>query len=595
MRIIMTRYPKDDLAALMKAVLAFGRRLRSERTSTRVTSSAASMLNTLYMRGPMPARHLAIEERLQPQSLTRIVKRLEEDGLILRTRSEKDQRELIIALTRAGTSELDADLVERRQWLEQVVSEVLSDGDRALLADVARILLQLAFHETVTTTGGTDMPNWVQYAIFWHIYPLGFVGAPATSNESDVVHHRLDHIIDWLDYAVELGVSALLLGPIFASSSHGYDTIDHFRIDPRLGDEADFDRLVAAANQRGLRIILDGVFNHVGRRFPRFIEAEQKGRGSEAARWFRPIEKGGSAYSTTWDTFEGHHGLITLNHDNPEVCDYVIDVMTHWMERGVSGWRLDAAYATPTSFWEQVLPPVRHSFPEAYIFGEVIHGDYAGFVKETGIDAVTQYELWKAIWSTLNDNNFFELAWALDRHNRLLEQFVPLTFIGNHDVTRIASQLDDLRHLPHALVLLLLMGGTPCIYYGDEQAFRGIKEEREGGDDAIRPAFPERSSSLLADGWPVYRLHQDLIGLRRRNPWLVRARSETLHLENRQTVIKLSADGNRLIIALNVADDDVQLPAGDACSLVLGKGILVKNGDRATVSLNSHGWCVLSS
>ncbi|WP_172891468.1 alpha-amylase family glycosyl hydrolase [Cohaesibacter sp. ES.047] len=591
----MTGYARDDVAALLKAVLAFGRRLRSERTSTRVTSSAASMLNTLSVRGPMPTRQLAIEERLQPQSLTRIVKRLEEDGLIRRDRGKEDQRELIIALTKAGTRELDADLLERQRWLEQVVADTLSEGDRALLGDVARLLLKLAFHDTEAKAQETDMPSWVQHAIFWHIYPLGFVGAPKGIDMINDIDHHLDHIIDWLDYAVELGVSALLLGPIFASSTHGYDTIDHYRIDPRLGDEADLDRLVAAANQRGLKIVLDGVFNHVGRGFPKFIEAEDKGPESEAARWFLPIDGDGPNGTAAWKTFEGHEGLIALNHENADVADYVLDVMTHWLDRGVSGWRLDAAYATPTSFWQKILPAVRQSHPEAYVFGEVIHGDYVEFVQETGVDAVTQYELWKAIWSALNENNFFELAWALDRNNRFLEHFAPFTFVGNHDVTRIASQLEDARHLPHALALLLLTGGTPCIYSGDEQGFKGIKEEREGGDDAVRPAFPDNPDGLLDDGLPLYRLHQDLIGLRRRNPWLVRARSEALHLENQQMVLKISAKGNRLILAFNLGDDDADLPAGDASSLLLGDGTLNKDSKQSTVHLKAHGWCVLSS
>nr|WP_321442984.1 alpha-amylase family glycosyl hydrolase [uncultured Cohaesibacter sp.] len=591
----MIKYARHDGAALLKAVLAFGRRLRSVRTSTRVTSSAASMLNTLYMQGPMSARQLAIEERLQPQSLTRILKRLEEDGLIRRDRSAADQRELIIALTKTGTRERDADLLERQRWLEQVVADALSEGDRALLGDVSRLLLKLAFHDTEAKIQETDMPSWVHYAIFWHIYPLGFVGAPKKGDVAEGCDHRLDHIVDWLDYAVELGVSALMLGPIFASSTHGYDTIDYFRIDPRLGDEADFDRLVAAANQRGLRIILDGVFNHVGRSFPKFIEAKAQGAGSEAAQWFLPLKDHGAPDEMEWETFEGHQSLIKLNHGNPDVVDHVRDVMTHWMNRGVSGWRLDAAYATPTSFWQQVLPAVRQSHPEAYIFGEVIHGDYIAFVQESGVDSVTQYELWKAVWSALNDSNFFELAWALDRHNRFLEHFVPLTFVGNHDVTRIASQLHDTRHLPHALVLLLLTGGTPSLYYGDEQGYLGIKEEREGGDDAVRPAFPDHPEALLGDGWPIYRLHQDLIGLRRRNPWLVKARSEALHLENQQMVLKMSAEGNRLLLAFNLGDNDADLPAGDASSLLMGDGQLSKNGDQSTVCVKAHSWCVLSS
>ena len=148
MRINMIHDAKRDVAALMKAVLAFGRRLRAERPQNAVTSAAASILGSLHRGGPMPASQLANEERLQPQSLTRIVKRLEQDGLIERQRSELDQRELIIALTDRGAKALDRELLARQQWLEKLVGDALSEEDQAALGDVAEILLKLAFHET---------------------------------------------------------------------------------------------------------------------------------------------------------------------------------------------------------------------------------------------------------------------------------------------------------------------------------------------------------------------------------------------------------------------------------------------------------------
>ena len=186
-------------------------------------------------------------------------------------------------------------------------------------------------------------------------------------------------------------------------------------------------------------------------------------------------------------------------------------------------------------------PQVRARHPRAYLVGEVIHGDYPEFVAESGLDSVTQYELWKAIWSALNDHNLFELGHALGRHNEFLKTFAPLTFVGNHDVTRLASRLDDDRHLAHALAVLLTVGGTPAIYYGDEQAFRGIKEERPGGDDEIRPAFPGAPDGLAPAGWPVYRLHQDLIGLRRRHPWLHRAQTTMLDLASERMIYRVTA------------------------------------------------------
>jgi cyclomaltodextrinase len=436
--------------------------------------------------------------------------------------------------------------------------------------------------------------NWIDHALFWHIYPLGFVGAERAAIPGDEVH-RLDHMVDWLDYAVRLGASGLLLGPVCASSTHGYDTIDHFRIDPRLGDEADFHRLIAEARRRGLHVVLDGVFNHVGRDFPAFRTALAKGVNSPEAAWFCPLRERDISGEPAFATFEGHPGLITLNHDNPEVSDYVIQVMNHWLDRGISGWRLDAAYAVPCRFWAGVLAKVKNRHPRAYVFGEVIHGDYAAFVRDSGVHAVTQYELWKAIWSALNDRNLFELAWALDRHNRYLETFTPLTFVGNHDVTRLASKLNDERHIPHALAILLTVGGTPCIYAGDEQAFRGIKEQRAGGDDAVRPAFPASAEQLPSDGWSIYRLHQYLIGLRRRHSWLARARSRVIHLENRHMVMSMEADGNALLVALNLEDRDAVLQAPHARRLLAGTASISDAGTSfAHAKVPAHNWCVLS-
>src|SRR5882672_4669901 len=444
---------------------------------------------------------------------------------------------------------------------------------------------------------GKQVPGWVEQAVFWQIYPLGFTGAEAEASDQVGVVHRLGHIKSWLDYAVELGASGLLLGPIFASSTHGYDTIDYFQIDPRLGDDADFAALIEAAHGRGLRVVLDGVFNHVGREFPLFRRAVAAGPDAPDPAWFRlswPADHA-PGQEPEYETFEGHHQLVALNHDEPAVAQYVARVMNHWLERGADGWRLDAAYAVPRRFWAQVLPQVRTDHPDAYVFGEVIHGDYAGFVRETGVDAVTQYELWKAIWSALNDRNFFELAWALERHNSLLDTFVPLTFIGNHDVTRIASQLVDERYLPHALVILLSCGGTPSIYSGDEQAFRGIKEHRAGGDDAIRPAFPASPADLAPFGLPIYRLHQELIGLRRRHPWLHRARSRVIELRNTDLTLELSHEENRLWVALNLADAPVTRVIPAAVAKLAGDLAVRRNGATTEITLPPYGWGVFAS
>ena len=224
------------------------------------------------------------------------------------------------------------------------------------------------------------------------------------------------------------------------------------------------------------------------------------------------------------------------------MLSYVIEVMTHWLGRGAGGWRLDAAYAVPPSFWAKAVPAVREAFPDAWFLGEMIHGDYAAYAAEAGLDSITQYEVWKAIWSSLNDRNFFELDHALGRHNAFLDGELAQTFVGNHDVTRLATILNDDRHFSHALAVLFCVGGVPSVYYGDEQGFRGLKEDREGGDDAIRPAFPAAPAGLLPDGWRYYRLHQRLIGFRRRHPWLVRARTAAEHLEPSAMALRLRGE-----------------------------------------------------
>jgi len=383
--------------------------------------------------------------------------------------------------------------------------------------------------------------SWVEHAIWWHIYPLGLCGAPIREPDT-APGPRLRRLLGWLDYAVELGCSGLLLGPIFASQSHGYDSLDLFRIDPRLGDEADFAELVSQCRERGLRILLDGVFSHVGSEHPDVRHALTQGPGSPAGKlfdidWQHP---GGPRPQV----FEGHSSLVRLNHSSQGAGDLVARVMAHWLDRGIDGWRLDAAYSVPPGFWSRVVERVRPRHPDAWLLGEVLHGDYCAFVAESGIDSVTQYELWKAIWSSINDRNLFELDHALGRHNQFLGSFIPNTFVGNHDVTRIASRV-GLDGTVTALAVLMTVAGIPSIYYGDEQAFVGVKEERLGGDDEIRPALPESPAALAPWGRPVLRAHQELIGLRRRHPWLVKASTETLHLENQRIVYRSSAaDGS---------------------------------------------------
>lgn len=361
----------------------------------------------------------------------------------------------------------------------------------------------MGFHQRLAILTRLEAMSFAEHAIIWQVYPLGAVDAPIRPTEAEDLVHRLPTLEKWLDYVLELGCNAILLGPVFASETHGYDTLDFFRVDPRLGDEADLEALINGARERGIGVLFDGVFNHVS---------------------------GNSPYVslTTGESFEGHGALAELDHSRDEVVDLVVAVMNHWLDRGIAGWRLDAVYAMDADFWQQVLPRVRDYHPDAWILGEMIHGDYPTYVEESGIDSVTQYELWKATWSSLKEGNFFELEWNLGRHNNFLEHFVPQTFVGNHDVTRIATQVGQ-EKAALAAAVLFTVGGTPSIYYGDEQGVMGVKEERIGGDDEIRPPLPEQYSPL---GEWMHQIYHDLIALRRTHPWLHTARTEVEDIEN---------------------------------------------------------------
>ena len=429
--------------------------------------------------------------------------------------------------------------------------------------------------------------------VWWHVYPLGFLGAERFAPPPEApIQHRLPRLIPWLDYAADMGLQGWVLGPVFAASSHGYDTIDHFRIDPRLGDTDDLAQVIAEAHNRGLRIVLDGVFNHVGRDFPKFQQALQSGPDSEAAGWFELSwpDDGGAPVA---QAFEGHDALVNLNHDNPAVVDHVVGVLERWGAVGVDGWRLDAAYAVPTEFWHAVTERFKPSHPKTWLFGEVIHGDYPYIVAEGGLDSVTQYELWKAIASSINDGNFYELSHALGRHNEFLETFVPVTFLGNHDTTRIASTLDDAAFLPHTIAVLFGVGGTPTIYAGDEQAYTGVKYEREGGDDEVRPPFPDRPEQFSELGRDTYALYRAMVDFRNSRPWLTDARTEVTHLSNTDIVFitgGLEGEG-RVAVGLSLNEDDthVPLPAGN-WQPVAGDGSPGPDG----LYLPTKGWSLLS-
>jgi cyclomaltodextrinase / maltogenic alpha-amylase / neopullulanase len=335
-----------------------------------------------------------------------------------------------------------------------------------------------------------------------------------------------------------------------------------------------------------VRLLLDGVFNHVGRDFPPVAKALAEGPGSAAADWVSRL------YDTdgviTADYFEGHDNLITLNHGSAQVREYVRQVMLHWLRRGIDGWRLDAAYAVPAKFWAAVLPAVREEFPEAWFVGEMIHGDYIDYVQTSGLDSVTQYELWWAIWSSIDTINFHELQRTLGRHAEFVKHFLPLTFLSNHDVTRVASQISDQRHWSHAVALLGFLPGIPSIYYGDEFGLEAVKEHRPGGDDAVRPEMPKDRWLFTHSHPELEQTYRRVIGLRRRNPWLVAAVIETEKVDKACIVIRAHARRGEqsLSLVLNLA--------GQPFALTDSATVLEAEPDPAVRAVAPHGWAVVA-
>jgi cyclomaltodextrinase len=423
--------------------------------------------------------------------------------------------------------------------------------------------------------------------IWYHIYPLGFLAAeaenPAPGASEGPIVHRLPELIAWLDYLVELGITAILIGPAFESESHGYDVVDPFRVDRRLGTEEDFVALIEACHRRSLRVGLDAVFNHVGRGHPHFRDVQTHREQSKWRDWFeidfgRPGPDGFS-----YANFEGHDQLVKLNHANPKVLDWAVDVAKFWIERGVDAFRLDAAYAIPHTFVAAFADRTRTTLPDSFLVGEVIHGDYAHFAQENHVNSITQYELWKAIWSSLNDGNFFELAHSLKRHADYCQHFAPWTFVGNHDTTRIATQLADRRHLGHALAVLFTVPGIPAVYAGDEQGAEGTKYHRAGGDTEVRRPPPLRPTELSGSRLELWHLHQDLITVRRARPWLATGTLSVTRVDKRTITYEVLANAGRLVTVLNTGDKTVPCKMPVDLTLVAG---------HASAELPPRSWSV---
>ena len=402
------------------------------------------------------------------------------------------------------------------------------------------------------------MEHWIDSAVFYHIYPLGFCGCPEY-NPGGIPVHSLDKLRDWIPHLRELGVNALYLGPVFQSVKHGYDTIDYYQIDCRLGDNDSFAALCDALHENGIRVVLDGVFNHVGREFWAFRDVREKGQSSPYCGWFQNLNFGGGSPMGDpfwYESWGGHYELVKLDLKNPQVRDHLLWAVGMWMDRfHIDGLRLDAADCVDFDFFRALKHYVRSRDPEFWLMGEIIHGDYARWANPEMLDSVTNYECWKGNWSAHNTKNYFEIAHSLHR------QFGPggiyrglrlYNFTENHDVDRLASTLTDPALLENVYTLLYTMPGVPSIYYGGEWAVEG--KRTPWSDVVLRPCLD--LADMAKRDQSLCRHLAALARIRRSFPALAVGDYENLVIKNEQLVFRRSTPEQRVYVLLNLSHQE---------------------------------------
>lgn len=390
---------------------------------------------------------------------------------------------------------------------------------------------------------------WAYNSVFYQIYPIGFCGAP---HENDgVLVPRIQKVHQFIPHLKQMGMDAVYFCPIFDSDRHGYDTRDYKTIDCRLGTNADFAAVCDDMHANGIRVVLDAVFNHVGRGFWAFEDVRQRKWDSPYKDWFHINFDGNSGYNDGfwYEGWEGHYELVKLNLHNPAVVDYLFDCLRGWVEEfQIDGLRLDVAYCLPTHFLQQLRQFCNGLKPEFYLIGELLHGDYNQWVGDDRLHSCTNYECYKGLHSSLNSYNLFEIThsllrqfgseqWCIYRGKKLL------SFADNHDVTRAASILQNGAHLPLLYGLLFGMPGIPCIYYGSEW---GAQAEKHQGDDALRPCFD-------APVWnDLTTFLTQLIAARHASKALCHGDFSQWLLTNKQCVWARQFEGETVLVAVNI-------------------------------------------
>ena len=435
--------------------------------------------------------------------------------------------------------------------------------------------------------------SWYNEAIFYHIYPLGLTGAPKENDYGTPVH-RLNTLLPWIDHIKEIGCTALYIGPLFESVGHGYETTDYKKLDSRLGTNEDLTNFVKACHEKGIRVIFDGVFNHTGRDFFAFKDIQKNREHSPYVNWYCNVNfSGNTEYNDgfSYENWGGYNLLVKLNQRNPEVQNYICDVIRFWVsEFDIDGIRLDAADVLDFDF----MRILRHTADEVkkdfWLMGEVIHGDYSRWVNGQTLHSVTNYALHKALYSGHNDHNYFEIAHTV-KYLQNMGDLDLYNFVDNHDVERIHTKLQNKAHFAPVHVLLYTLPGVPSIYYGSEFGIDGKKEKFS--DASLRPALDLNDYADAATKNPCTALIAALGKVRQGTPALSYGSYAELALTNRQFAFARDLEGIRVIVTVNNDDSDAEmnLPTGSAPEYVgalTGQKVSAQSGRiRVRVAANS--------
>lgn len=408
------------------------------------------------------------------------------------------------------------------------------------------------------------MDDWARDSVFYHIYPLGLCGAPERNDFSSEPVPRLREIEDWLPHIQGLGCDAIYLGPLFESAKHGYDTVDYRRVDRRLGTNADLERLCRLAHGRGMRIVLDGVFNHVGAEHPAFRDLRQRRAASPYLPWFANVDfskPGHDGSDFRYEGWAGHASLPKLDLGCPQAREHLLSSAAGWIrEFGIDGLRLDAADCLDFGFLRELSATCKSMRPDFWLMAELSHGDYRKWIEEGGLDSATNYECYKGLYSSMNDRNLFEIAHSLKRQfgERGVYRGLNLySFADNHDVSRIASTLRDPRHLFPLYFLLYAMPGSPSIYYGSEWGLRG--EKTRTSDAAMRPRLARAEAEASAEFPGLPRDLARLARARRELPELRRGGYREVHVAHECLAFFRECGEGAVLVAVNSSDKPIEL------------------------------------